>query len=241
MVSVVSIPQLKDNYSYIVLNNKSGVVIDPAESLPILEYFNKNKISLKAILLTHHHLDHTGGVEGILKITDVPIYSPNKNINFTTNILIDKDVVDLDFFKFEVIATPGHTLDHVAFYIKESNILFSGDALFRLGCGKVFEGTYKQMFDSLKRLGELDDKTSIYCGHEYSNTNINFLLSVFQKNIFLLSEKDKINYQIKNTGSSVPFNLAKERKINPFLRVNSDIFNDFKKDNNLTDFKLFCF
>ena len=108
-------------------------------------------------------------------------------------------------------------MDHLIFYIKKENILFSGDTLFRLGCGRVFEGTYKDMFESLKKINSLSDNTNVYCGHEYTNTNLNFLLSIFPQSKKLLKERDNINLQIQNTGSSIPFNLGKERKLNPFL------------------------
>ena len=239
MVSIINIPQLKDNYSYAILNNKEVVIIDPADSISILRYIDDNQFSLKAILLTHHHSDHTAGVNGILNKIKVPVYSPNKEIKCTTKIVKNKDTINLDFIKIEVIATPGHTMDHVIFYSKKNNILFSGDTLFRLGCGKVFEGTYEQMFTSLQKIYALDNKTTVYCGHEYTNTNLNFLLSIFPKNKNFLTEKKKIDLQLKETGSSIPFNLGNEKNLNPFLAPNSDYLNEFKNENNLSKFELF--
>ena len=239
MISIINIPQLQDNYSYAISNNKEVIIIDPADSVSILKYVGKNQLLLKAILLTHHHTDHTAGVEGILNKIEVPVYSPNKKIKYTTIIIKDRDTIDLNFIKIEVIATPGHTIDHVVFYSKENNLLFSGDTLFRLGCGRVFEGTYEQMFISLQKIYALDNKTIVYCGHEYTNTNLDFLLSNFPQNKNLLIEKKKIDQQIKETGSSIPFNLGKEKQLNPFLAPDSNYFAEFKIKNDSSTFEIF--
>ena len=239
MISIINISQLKDNYSYAILNNKEVIIIDPADSVSILRYISNNQLSLKAILLTHHHTDHTAGVEGILNKIKVPVYSPNKKIKYTTIIVKDQDTIDLNFIKIEVIGTPGHTMDHVVFYNKENNILFSGDTLFRLGCGRVFEGTYEQMFISLQKIYTLDNKTIVYCGHEYTNANLNFLLSNFPQNENLLTEKKKIDQQLIETGSSIPFNLGKEKQLNPFLAPDSDYFVELKIKNNSSAFEVF--
>ena len=239
MLSIINIPQLKDNYSYAIIQNKEVIIIDPAESISILKYINDNKLKLKAILLTHHHTDHTAGVEGILNQINVSVHSPSKKIKYTTKIIQDGDLINFDFIKFEVIATPGHTMDHIIFYSKQHNILFSGDTLFRLGCGRVFEGTYSQMFNSLQKINALDNKTAVYCGHEYTKTNISFLISIFPQNEILHAEKQKINLQLNDMGSSIPFNLGEEKIINPFLSPDSDYFADYKRDNNLSGFQLF--
>lgn len=241
MLSVINIPQLKDNYTYAILKDKEVIIIDPADYISISNYLKNNQLELTAILLTHHHSDHTAGVSGLLNIKNVPVYSPNKDIKHTSIIIKDQNIIDLDFISFQVMATPGHTIDHVVFYSKENNILFSGDILFRLGCGRVFEGTYKQMFNSLNKINALDDKTDVYCGHEYTNDNLKFLESVFPKNINLVKEKDKINKQIKKTGHSIPFNLGAEKKINPFLSSNLDDLGSLKKERKLSNFELFSY
>ena len=241
MISVINIPQLNDNYSYAITKNKEIVIIDPAESISILKYIENNQLILKGILITHHHSDHTMGIEGILNQHKVRVYSPNSNIKKTTNIIKDKDIIDLNFIKIKVIDTPGHTIDHVVFYNEENNLLFSGDTLFRLGCGRIFEGSYKQMYNSLKKIDDLNNKTNVYCGHEYTNTNLNFLLSIFPKNENLLDEKKKIDLQLKKTKSSIPFNLGREKNLNPFLTSKSNIYNEFKDDKNLSNFELFSY
>ena len=239
MISIINIPQLQDNYSYIILNQNQIIVIDPADSKSILKYIYENKLSLKAILLTHHHKDHTAGVEGIISKINVPVYSPNKEIKNTSKLIKDQDIIDLNFIKFKVIETPGHTKDHVVFYCSEKNILFSGDTLFRLGCGRVFEGSYKEMYISLKKIFALNNKTNVYCGHEYTLNNLKFLLSVFPKSKDLLFESNEIIQQIKATGSSIPFNLGREKHINPFLGSESLVLSQYKNQHNLSNFDLF--
>lgn len=241
MSSIICIPQLKDNYSYIVLTGNEILVIDPADSFSILKYITDRKLSLKGILITHHHADHTAGIEGILNKIKVPVYSPNKKIHHTTNIVKDQDIINFNSIKIEVISTPGHTIDHIVFYNKKNNFLFSGDTLFRLGCGRIFEGTSKQMFNSLQKISVLDNRTSIYCGHEYTNTNLNFLLSIFPENKTLLMERTLIDNQIKKTGSSIPFNLGKEKELNPFLGAKLGYSQQLKTGNSLLNLELFSY
>lgn len=240
-ISIVPIPQLKDNYSYLIIKEKKVIIIDPAESIYIIEYIKKNALNLIGILLTHHHLDHTGGVKKILKEFSTPVYSSDQKIEHTTNIVKNGDLIDLDFIKMEVIKTPGHTLDHIAFYNKNNHLLFSGDALFRLGCGRVFEGTYELMFQTLKKISSLDDKTMVYCGHEYTYNNLYFLISIFSKHKDLISEQKKIDNQMIKTNQSIPFNLGREREINPFLSTKSQIYTTFKKENDFSNMEMFSY
>jgi hydroxyacylglutathione hydrolase len=240
-ISIISIAQLKDNYSYLVLKNKKVIIIDPAESTKIIQYIKKNQLNLIAILLTHHHLDHTAGVSKILDNFSTPVYSSDQDIAHTTNVVKNGDFIDLDFIEMEVINTPGHTLDHIVFYNETNHILFSGDALFRLGCGRIFEGTYEQMFETLKKINFLDNKTMVYCGHEYTSTNLDFLISIFPSNKDLISEQKKIKSQLAKTNKSIPFNLGKEKLINPFLSTKSEIYRIFKNENNFSDIEMFSY
>ena len=240
-ISIISLSQLKDNYCYLVLKNKKAIIIDPAESTLIIQYIKDNQFDLSAILLTHHHLDHTAGVKKILENFSVPVYSPDQKITHTTNVVKNGDLIDLDFIEMEVIETPGHTLDHIVFYNKANHILFSGDTLFRLGCGRIFEGTNENMFQSLKKINSLDTKTMVYCGHEYTYNNLDFLISIFSKHKDLISEQKKIDIQLAKTDRSIPFNLGEERLINPFLSSKSKIYATFKKKNNFSDFEMFSY
>ena len=243
LISILTIPQLKDNYSFIIKekDNNKAIIIDPAESHSIIKCIKKNGLHIKAILLTHHHNDHTAGVKDILNYTSVNVYSPNKEIYGTTKIVNDGDLINLDFMKLKVIATPGHTNDHVVFYDSDSKILFSGDSLFRLGCGRVFEGTNKQMFSSINKINDLDNDTMVYCGHEYTLSNLRFLQSIFPLHPEFKSLKKKINLQIFNTSTSIPFNLGEEKALNPFLSNKSPHYRKFKKDNNFTDIQMFTY
>ena len=240
-ISVVSLSQLKDNYSYLVVKNKKIIIIDPAESTQIIQYIKNNKLNLIAILLTHHHLDHTAGVKKILENFSTSVYSSDLNIAHTTNVVKNGDLIDLEFIKMEVINTPGHTHDHIVFYNKTNHILFSGDTLFRLGCGRVFEGTNQQMFQTLTKINSLDNKTMVYCGHEYTSSNLDFLISLFPNHKDLISEQENIGDQLTKTNQSIPFNLGKEKIINPFLSTKSEIYRTFKNENNLSNIEMFSY
>jgi len=242
-IKVKIIPQLKDNYSYIVYSEerKLSAIIDPAESSSIIDFIQRENLTIETIILTHHHDDHTAGVKGILNFSAVSVYSPDKKIFGTSQVVINNDQINLSFLSFKVLATPGHTLDHIIFYDEHNNILFSGDTLFRFGCGRVFEGTYEQMQLSLQLLLGLDDTTQVYCGHEYTLKNLNFLQSIFPNNKELKISKTRINEQINATGSSIPFNLGEEKQLNPFLNPSSAIYQDLMKKNNFNDLQMFSY
>ena len=176
-IQVEIFPQLKDNYSYLIHSNikKSAIVIDPAEAKPIIEFIKINNIILSGILITHHHADHTSGINDLLQFKQTEVYSPDQNIIKTSKIIKEGDMIKFDFIEFEVIATSGHTLDHIVYCSKQNNLLFSGDTLFRFGCGRIFEGTYDEMKKSLSKIEQLDDSINVYCGHEYTIYNLKFL------------------------------------------------------------------
>ena len=170
---------LKDNYSYLVIDkgNNSACVIDPSESEPIIEIIEKKKVNLKFILNTHHHYDHVGGNEILKKKFGAKIiaFKDDKNrIPFVDILLEDNEIWKNLNFEFKVFHIPGHTSGHICFYFYKDNIVFSGDTLFSLGCGRIFEGTYEQMFESLNKLKKLPLDTKIYCGHEYTLKNSMF-------------------------------------------------------------------
>ena len=240
-ILVEIIPQLKDNYSYLVYSNvnKLGVVIDPADAAPIIKFIKEKEIILSGILITHHHADHNSGVNDLIKFQPTKIYSPDKKINKTSNIIKEGDLIKFDFIEFEIIATSGHTLDHVVYCSKQNNLLFSGDTLFRFGCGRIFEGTYDEMKDSLSKIEKLDDSINVYCGHEYTIHNLKFLKGIFQNEKMLDKAEQDILEQIKNTNGSMPFNLGNEKKLNPFLSVKSPSYRDFMKKKGFDNIKMF--
>ena len=218
-IKIGIINQLIDNYSYIVydLKDRNALVIDPAEEAPIIDFIEKNELNLVAILITHHHSDHTSGINGIIKNYNVNVYSPNINIKGTNKLLTDKQKINFNFIEFEIISTPGHTLDHIVYFSDKEKLLFSGDTLFYYGCGRVFEGTIEQMLNSLKKLKSLPDDTKVYCGHEYTYKNLEFVLDELVTVQEKGAVKQKYREMIKKNGSSMPFYLGHQKNWNPFL------------------------
>ena len=153
-IDVKVINQLSDNYCYIAYSSKTkkALVVDPAQEEPIINYIKKNNLEPLAILITHHHHDHTSGIRGLTNHYKIEVYSSNKDIDGSSIILKDKEKINFGFIDFEILSTPGHTLDHIVYYSQNKKILFSGDTLFHYGCGRVFEGTYQQMLNSLNKL-----------------------------------------------------------------------------------------
>ncbi len=237
------INQLKDNYSFVLYNRTlKSCVIDPAESTPILNFVFENNLSIKDIFITHHHKDHTSGVKGILSaFPEVNVHSPSAQIENTRFVLHDQDEVSSCLNTFKIIKTPGHTLDHIIYYDESNEVLFCGDTLFRLGCGRVFEGTLYEMYNSLKKINELNKKTIIYCGHEYTLNNLNFIEKVLKKKEAYLTVRKKIDHDFKNKGKTVPFLLEDEQRYNLFLNQNSKLATLIKKELGLTDFELFAY
>ncbi len=224
MLSIKPIKALSDNYIWLVTTNEGSIVIDPGESKQIIDLVKSNEIDLEGILITHHHYDHTNGIEEILKYKKVEVFGPKNNLNSITKRVKQNDVFNLIGLKFEVIETPGHTLDHIAFYClkDEKSILFCGDTLFSGGCGRVFEGTYSQMYESLKKLSKLPEDTQIFCGHEYTSSNLQFACAVEPNNQFIREYNQEIIEKTKNGEPSLPSSLKIEHMINPFIRCNEE-------------------
>ena len=242
-MKVEIINQLKDNYSFVLYNDTlKSCVIDPADSNPILNFALENNLTIEDIFITHHHKDHTSGVKGILNaFPEVNIHSPSAQIENTRFVLRDGDEVNSCLNTFKIIKTPGHTLDHIIYYDENNGVLFCGDTLFRLGCGRVFEGTLNEMFNSLKKINELGKNTIIYCGHEYTISNLNFLEKTLKKESSYLTVRNKINDDLNNKGKSVPFLLEDEKQYNLFLNQNSRLGTMIKKELGFTDFELFAY
>ena len=242
-MKVEIINQLKDNYSFVLYNDKlKSCVVDPADSNPILNFALANNLTIEDIFITHHHKDHTSGVKGILNaFPEVNIHSPSAQIENTRFVLRDGDEVNSCLNTFRIIKTPGHTLDHIIYYDENNGVLFCGDTLFRLGCGRVFEGTLNEMFNSLQKINEFDKNTIIYCGHEYTLNNLNFLEKTLKKESSYLTVRNKINDDLNNKGKSVPFLLEDEKQYNLFLNQNSKIGTIIKKELGFTDFELFAY
>ena len=221
MLSVEPIKAYTDNYIWLVSTNEGSIVVDPGESEEILNLIDSNKIDLKGVLITHHHYDHTNGLLDLTNKINLEVYGPKK-IEGINNIVKEFDKFSLIGIDFEVIEIPGHTLDHLAFFSSNNKdpILFCGDTLFAGGCGRVFEGTFEQMFKSLKKISNYPKETKIFCGHEYTLSNLKFALEVDEDNKELADEYINVKKLISSDIPSLPTNLNKELKVNPFLRCN---------------------
>jgi hydroxyacylglutathione hydrolase len=221
MLNVEPIKAYTDNYIWLVSTNEGSIVVDPGESKEILNLIDSNKIDLKGVLITHHHYDHTNGLLDLTNKINLEVYGPKK-IEGINNIVKESDKFSLIGIDFEVIEIPGHTLDHLAFYSSNNKepILFCGDTLFAGGCGRVFEGTFEQMFKSLKKISNYPKETKIFCGHEYTISNLKFALKVDEDNKQLADEYISVKKLISSNIPSLPTDLNKELKVNPFLRCN---------------------
>lgn len=230
-----SIPAFQDNYIW-VLNDETGrcLIVDPGEAAPVLKAIEANNWQPEAILLTHHHNDHVGGVAELhRRFPNLIVYGPEETRNKgTTKIVADGDRINILEHEFHVFATPGHTSGHVCFY--SAPWLFCGDTLFSGGCGRLFEGTAAQMYQSLQRINALPEDTLICCAHEYTLSNMKFALSVLPHDVFINEYYQEVNeLRVKNQ-MTLPTTLKKERKINLFLRTDDiDLINEIDKETKL--------
>lgn len=219
-LQVIAIPAYNDNYIWCIRNQNDCVVVDPGDAGPVIEYCQDEQLSLCGILITHHHWDHTDGIDSLLKANpDIPIYGPNTSkIKQITHILNEGDLVQLTELDLQlsVLEVPGHTLDHIAYYGDVG--LFCGDTLFSAGCGRLFEGTPEQMLHSLSKFCVLPAQTKVYCTHEYTLANIKFAQAVEPNNQALSEYKIRAETVIANNHITLPSNIANELAINPFLR-----------------------
>lgn len=221
MLSIIPIPAFKDNYIWLLRKPSqfSCVVIDPGAAAPVLNYLAEFSLTLSAILLTHHHVDHCGGVSELLQHYPVPVYGPADDaIAAITHPLAAGDSVNLAVLnsQFNVMHVPGHTHGHIAYY--GHGLLFCGDTLFLGGCGRVFEGTPQQMYQSLCALAALPEDYLVYCAHEYTEANLRFARLVEPDNSFIC-ERIRQAALLRGQGKpTVPAALRLEKMTNPFLR-----------------------
>jgi len=232
------IPCLQDNYTYLVIDEKNNTacVIDPSEANPVIKYLEKNKIKLKFILNTHHHYDHVGGNQKLKEKYGASIigYKEDKERIPGIDIFVDDQETWIhENFEAKVIHVPGHTLGHICFYFTKEESIFTGDTLFSLGCGRIFEGTYSQMFNSLMRLKKLPQNTKIFCGHEYTKQNSNFCIIHDKNNKNLKVKINDVEIKLKKGLPTVPSTIKDELECNIFLR--SDNIETFSKLRDLKD------
>jgi hydroxyacylglutathione hydrolase len=237
-MQVEIIPCLKDNYSYLIIdnNNKSACVVDPSEATPIINFLKNKDINLKYILNTHHHYDHIGGNEDLKKKFGsivVGFKKDSKRIPGIDIFLEDNQIWEADNFKAKIIHIPGHTTGHICFYFFQEKLAFTGDTLFSLGCGRIFEGTYEQMYESLNKIKSLPKETKIYCGHEYTLSNSKFCVKNDPDNQNLEKKIKQIKKLISNGLPTIPTTIKEELDCNIFLRAKN--LESFSKLRDLKD------
>ncbi|WP_049293573.1 hydroxyacylglutathione hydrolase [Franconibacter helveticus] len=230
-----SIPAFQDNYIW-VLNDEQGkcLIVDPGEAAPVLKAIEEQQWQPVAILLTHHHNDHVGGVKTLLEhYPEVVVYGPQETAGKgTTKVVKEGDKAVILGHEFTVIATPGHTSGHISYF--SFPYLFCGDTMFSAGCGRLFEGTPAQMYQSFQKLNALPEDTLICCAHEYTLSNLTFSLSVLPEDVHLTHYYREVKELRAKNQKSLPSILKKERQINLFLRVNDiDLINKINVETTL--------
>ncbi|HEJ9555589.1 TPA: hydroxyacylglutathione hydrolase [Proteus mirabilis] len=218
-MELIRIPALSDNYIWLLSNeNSECVIVDPSQAKPVIDTISQRSLTPVAILLTHHHEDHVGGVAGLVnKYPNIEVFGPQETQTKGANKIIhDQEHIIIDSFSFLVIGTPGHTLGHVAYYSEP--YLFCGDTLFSGGCGRLFEGSAQQMFSSLQKLMALPDNTLICCAHEYTLANLTFAHHIMPKNPDITDYLNQVTEMRHHLQPTVPITLKNEKNINLFLK-----------------------
>ncbi|EPG37320.1 hydroxyacylglutathione hydrolase [Acinetobacter colistiniresistens] len=225
-IHAIDVKNALKNYIWLLEDTEAQevVAIDPTEADLVIEFCEKNQLKLKQIWLTHWHKDHTGGVEGLLADQNIMVYGPRdelSKISLISNPLQNDDHFHFNDLKVEIIATPGHTLGHIVYFIEKIETLFSGDTLFAMGCGRLFEGTAEQMYHSLNRLAALPIQTKVYCTHEYTLANAEFAVTVEPHNAALQQRIKQVRALRAADQITLPSTIELELETNPFLRTES--------------------
>lgn len=223
MMSIIPIPAFRDNYIWAVQDGRCAAIVDPGDAAPVLQWLDANGVVLSAILATHHHADHVGGVPALCARYDVPVYGPaHESIPQRTHALGDGDRIVVPGIELglSVFDIPGHTAGHIAYYaLPPDPLVFCGDTLFAAGCGRLFEGTPAQMWSSLSKLAALDESTRVYCGHEYTLANLRFAAAVEPGSTDIRARITHETQKRERGLPTLPSTIGAERATNPFLRA----------------------
>jgi hydroxyacylglutathione hydrolase len=222
-MKLIPLPAFQDNYLWLLHDGQRALVVDPGDAQPVTSFLAQTGLRLEAILVTHHHPDHTGGVDALREATGAPVFGPaRERIPEPASRLSGGDTVSALGLAFRVIDVPGHTAGHIAFYCEEVDgqpLLFCGDTLFSGGCGRLFEGTPAQMLASLDALAALPDDTLVCCTHEYTLSNLKFALAVEPGNTELIHYRQRCEERRAQGQPTLPSSIGLEKRINPFLRT----------------------
>jgi len=231
-INVTEIKAFSDNYIWSIANKNITALVDPGDADVCINFLEENQLVLNAILITHHHADHTGGIKQLIayckqKQWPITVYGPaHEKIPNCDIKLVESEIVNLPDIgiNFKVIDLPGHTAGHIAYFASNplNPILFCGDTLFSGGCGRLFEGTAQQMLTSLTKLKNLPENTKVYCAHEYTQANLNFALAVEPNNKDLINYNNQVNELRDKNKPTIPSSIKVEKQINPFLRSHKE-------------------
>jgi len=243
-MEITPIQCLQDNYAYIIndYNSKTVGVVDPSEAFPIISFLNKKKLKLNYILNTHHHFDHIGGNSELKKLYNAKVvgfFGDKHRIPGIDIKLKDSERWNFGNSVVKILHIPGHTLGHICFFFEKEKLAFTGDTLFSLGCGKIFEGDHKQMLSSLNKIKKLPRNTNIYCGHEYTYKNAEFCLKYDHGNAELKKKFELIKKLRSKNLPTIPTVLEDELRLNIFLRCDQNDLKIKLNMENREDFEVF--
>ncbi|MDI1303138.1 MAG: hydroxyacylglutathione hydrolase [bacterium] len=218
-MQAVALPAFRDNYLWCLVHEGRALVVDPGDAAVVEQWLKEQQLHLSYLLITHHHADHIGGLGELLERHQPVVYGPDEGIAGIQHILRGGEALSLDGFgHVDVLAIPGHTRAHIAYYLPEPALLFCGDTLFSAGCGRLFEGTPAQMYQSLQSLAALPDETRVCCSHEYTEANLHFAAVVEPDNRSRQARSEEVALLRAAGKPSLPVLLGQERRYNPFLR-----------------------
>ena len=221
-MNLVALSAFTDNYIWMFHDGRHAVVVDPGDSAPVIAALAAQRLVLSAILVTHHHADHVGGVAELKRKYNCRVVAPHDKTTEIANVdlrVANADIVKVGSLLGRVLETPGHTLDHISYVFDNEKTLFAADTLFSIGCGRVFEGDYPMMWDSLLKLRALPDDFKLYCGHEYTASNVKFALTIDPDNVALQARAAEVAKLRAENKPTIPSLLGDEKRANVFLRA----------------------